>query len=197
MGSKFSVLTLASLATFAASHAYADAIAIKPKLTHSQIRAESDGYGLSPQQGRDADDTVAGLGFGVDFEFQLDDRARFGSEVSMTNYEQNEAESSDMALAGYFAYDFISQSNMIVYGKGGLSLHQFALEDFNSASLLNGDVGVGLALAVAPSMDFGGEYRYSTTLGRDDMSQDSANGIRLDDVAIERNDLSVFVSFKF
>jgi opacity protein-like surface antigen len=133
----------------------------------------------------------------VDFDFRLDDRARFGSEIAVTNYEENEAKASDMGISGFFAYDFISQSNMTFYGKGGLSLHQFAFEDFNSASLLNGDIGAGITFALADNLDLGGEYRYSTTLGKGDMSTEDSEDIELQDVSIERNDLSAFLSFKF
>jgi len=195
---KFVVL---ALTTFAASSSHADEIAIKPKIIHSQIQADAEGYSIGGFN-RDfsesrSSESINGLGFELAFEFKLDDRARLGSEFSLTNYEEDEAEASDMALGGFLAYDFISQSNMSVYGKGGLSLHQFAFEDFNSASLLNGDLGVGVALAVTPSLDLGGEYRYSTTLGKGDMSAEDSSLVKLNDVSIERNDLALFLAFKF
>lgn len=195
----FATLSFMVLSTLTAQ-AYADGIAIKPKVIHSQVQSDAEGYRVGPLSrelpGR-SDESLTGLGFGVDFDFKLDDRARFGSEIAVTNYEEDEAEASDMALGGYFAYDFISQSNMTVYGKGGLSLHQFAIENFNSASLLNGDIGAGVTFAMADNMDLGGEYRYSTTLGKSDMSSEDSDDIEYQDVSIERNDLSVFLAFKF
>jgi opacity protein-like surface antigen len=195
----FATLSLIVLSTITAQ-AYADGIAIKPKVIHSQVQSDAEGYRVGPLSrnlsGR-SNESITGLGFGVDFDFKLDERARFGSEIAVTNYEEDEAEASDMAIAGFFAYDFISQSNMTFYGKGGISLHQFALENYNSASLLNGDVGAGVTFALADNMDLGGEYRYSTTLGKGDMSSEDSDEIEYQDVSIERNDLSVFVAFKF
>jgi opacity protein-like surface antigen len=200
MTRQFASLSLIAFAAVAASQSYAEEIAIKPKIIHSQVQSDAEGYRVGPVsqtlRGR-SEESMNGLGFGVDFDFKLDERARLGSEIAVTNYEEDESEASDMSIAGFFAYDFISQSNMTVYGKGGVSLHQFAFEDFNSASLLNGDLGAGVAFAMAPNMDLGGEYRYSTTLSKGDMSTEDSDQVELQDVAIERNDLSVFLSFKF
>jgi opacity protein-like surface antigen len=200
MTRQFATLSLIALGTLAAAQAYADEIAIKPKVIHSQVQTDAEGYRVGPLSQNlngSSDDSATGLGFGVDFDFKLDDRARIGSEIAITNYEEDGSKASDMALGGFFAYDFISQSNMTVYGKGGISLHQFAFEDFNSASLLNGDLGAGVTFALADNMDLGGEYRYSTTLGKGDMSTEESDEIELQDVSIERNDLSVFLALKF
>ncbi len=199
MTRQFATLSLIVLSTLTAQ-AYGQEVAIQPKVIHSQVQTDAESYRVGPlsrELDGSSDETVNVLGFGVDFDVKLDDRARFGSEIAFTNYEEDEAEASDMSIAGYFAYDFISQNNMTFYGKGGLSLHQFAFEDFNSASLLNGDVGAGVTFALAPTMDLGGEYRYSTTLGKGDMSTEDSDDIEFEDVSIERNDLSVFLSFKF
>jgi opacity protein-like surface antigen len=196
---KLATLTLASLIT---SAAFADEIAIKPKVIHSQVEADAErfsigGISINQNNNSSSDDSMNGLGFGVDFEFKLVDRARLGAEISHTKYEEDDVEASDMALGGFFAYDFVNQNNMSVYGKAGLSLHQFAFEDYNSASLLNGDLGAGIAFAIDPSVDIGGEYKYSTTLGKGDMSAEDSSSIKYEDLSIERNDLSVFVAFKF
>ena len=200
MSRKLATLSVLALSTLTAAQALAEGVAIKPKIIHSQVQTDAEGYrvgALNGQLNGTSDESITGLGFGVDFDFRLDDRARFGSEIAVTNYEENETKASDMGISGFFAYDFISQSNMTFYGKGGLSLHQFAFEDFNSASLLNGDIGAGLTFALADNLDLGGEYRYSTTLGKGDMSTEASNDIELKDVSIERNDLSAFLSFKF
>jgi opacity protein-like surface antigen len=200
MTRQLATLSILALSSLAAAQALAEGVAIKPKVIHSQVQADAEGYRVGPlsrQLNGTSDESITGLGFGVDFDFRLDDRARFGSEIAVTNYEEDETKASDMGISGFFAYDFISQSNMTFYGKGGLSLHQFAFEDFNSASLLNGDIGAGITFAMADNLDLGGEYRYSTTLGKGDMSTEDSDEIELQDVSIERNDLSAFLSFKF
>ncbi|HYX39567.1 MAG TPA: outer membrane beta-barrel protein [Oligoflexus sp.] len=194
-------LAIMTMTALVASSALADEIAIKPKIISSQIKTDAERLSVNGinmnLENDNSDDSTNGLGFGVDFEFKLADRAKLGSEVSYTTYEEDDSEATDLALGGFLAYDFIAQDNLSVYGKAGLSLHSFALEEFESASLLNTDLGLGVAFNVAPSVDLGGEYKYSTTLGKGDMSSEESSSVELKDFSIQRNDISVFMAFKF
>jgi opacity protein-like surface antigen len=192
------VLALTSIAT---ASAYSQEISIRPKLTYSQLSREASRAKVGSLSVNDVKDIDSqGTGVGVEAEFRLADRAHLGAEVSHTSFREGDDkdfEATDLALGGHLTYDFIAQDNLTVFGKAGLSAHQFAQEDFNSSSLINGDVGLGFALAMASNMDFGGEYTYSTTLVRSDMESEQSGGLSLEDLAIQRSDISVFTSFKF
>ncbi|MDQ3232246.1 MAG: outer membrane beta-barrel protein, partial [Pseudobdellovibrionaceae bacterium] len=150
----------------AASTAFAE-VTIKPKLIHSQLTLDAkstvDDEGIE----EDVDGGkrwVPGKGAGVDFEFSLNERARVGAGLSYTEFERYDTRHFDTALGGYAALDLLKTDAFSLYGKAGLSAHQFGTETFKPATLLNVDLGAGAAVAVAQNVDVGAEYQYSTSL---------------------------------
>lgn len=182
-----SMIALASLMD--ASHAMAEDFTIKPKLIMSQMT-------LDAKDATDDKRTIPGKGAGLGLEYSLTDRTRVGAELSYTEFERSDVKSFDTALGGYAAFDLLKHDNFSLYGKGGLSLHQFSQEDFKATHLVNGDVGIGASVAVAENIDLGAEYQYSRTLIKKDLEAKDLD-YRVKDLSQTRNDYSVFVAVKF
>jgi opacity protein-like surface antigen len=191
------MIALASV--LAASGAVAQDLAIKPKLIQSQMTLDAkstvDDEGIE----EDADGGkrwVPGKGVGVDLEYSLNERARVGLGLSYTEFDRYNTKHFDTALGGYAAFDVLKTEAFSLYGKAGLSLHQFGTETFKPASLVNADLGAGAAFAVAQNVSLGAEYQYSTTLVKDDMKAKEWD-FRVKDLSQTRNDYSLFVAYKF
>jgi opacity protein-like surface antigen len=116
--------------------------------------------------------------------------------VSYTEFERYDTKHFDTALGAHAAFDVLKTESFSLYGKGGLSVHQFGTESFKPATLVNADLGAGAAVAVAQNVSLGAEYQYSTTLLKDDMKAKDWD-FRVKDLAQTRNDYSLFVAFKF
>lgn len=191
--------TLALTLAFAATSAMAEGLVIKPKLTQSQLKLDAKNVGYE----EDADDvdgnklTVPGKGAGVDLEFALSDRSRLGVGLSYAEFERFNTKAFDTALGAYAAFDLVKQDNFSLYGKGGVSLHQFGQETFKPALLVNADLGAGASFAVASNVDLGAEYLFSKTLVSGDMAAKEDSAYKVRDVTQERSDYSLFVAYKF
>jgi Outer membrane protein beta-barrel domain len=178
------------LSILASSLGFAEGIVLKPKLIQSQMTLDADDAEGGDQY------TIPGKGAGLDLEFAVGDSVRLGTGVSYTEFDRFDQKAFDTALGGYAAFDLVKSDSFSLYGKGGVSWHQFGVEGFETASLVNGDVGVGASLALSPSLDLGAEYLYSTTLVKDELKLKDYDDFRLKGLTQTRNDYSVFVAMK-
>ncbi len=191
-----SIFVLAGI--LASSSLLAEGLMLKPKLTQSQMTLDADTVGVSgdedPVDGGKL--TVPGKGAGVDLEFSLGDRARLGVGLSYAEFERFNTKAFDTALGAYVAFDLVKEDSFTLYGKSGVSLHQYGQETFKTASLVNGDVGVGVSLALAPNLDLGAEYQYSSTIVKGEMKAKDFEDFKVKGVSQVRNDYSLFVAMK-
>lgn len=193
-----SMTALAAILTASSAFA-ADGVALKTRLIQSQMVLTAD---KQVEDGVESDvdnarRTIPGTGVGLGLEFALSDRARLGTELSYTEYERDDAKAFDTGLGGYFAYDLIKQDTFSLYGKGGLTAHQFGSPWYKTATFVNADVGVGATVAASESVDLGAEYLYSQTLIKGELKDKEFAGDKFKGVGQTRNDYSVFVAYKF
>jgi opacity protein-like surface antigen len=181
-----SIFVLACI--LASSSLFADGLVLKPKVMQSQITLDAKDVDGSNY-------TIPGKGAGLDLEFAVGDSVRLGTGASYTEFDRFDQKSFDTALGGYAAFDLVKSDSFSLYGKGGVSWHQFGVEGFETASLVNGDVGVGASMALAPSLDLGAEYLYSTTLVKGDLKLKDED-FKFEGISQKRNDYSLFVAMK-
>ncbi|MDQ3235778.1 MAG: porin family protein [Pseudobdellovibrionaceae bacterium] len=189
---------LAIASVLAASSALAQDLAIKPKLIHSQLTIDAKST-VDEGVEEDYDGSkrwVPGKGVGVDFEYALNERARVGLGLSYTGFERSDVSGYDTAFGGYGTFDILKTEGCSLYGKGGLSVHQFGVESYKSATLVNADVGAGAAVTVAENVAVGAEYQYSTTLVKDEFEAKDWD-YRVKGLSQTRDDYSLFVAVKF
>ena len=207
---------------FSSSHALAETNTFKAKVIGSESQLSIEGVRSSASAPSNPVNKLEGqleaetaIGGGASLEFQLSDPMRLGLGASYLQFEGDEGGLgySDFVLESYGTLDFVDQDVLALYGKAGLSFHQLALEsvdsgrtrlEFDDATLLNYDLGVGARFRLNRQSTFSLEYNYSNTLSTGDVDVSSSTlGLttpvedKLQGVSMNKNELVASLGFSF